>query len=308
MQGCCGKLATVVAEAIVGLEFAEGAGLSDGDARTTDLASDILLRLKAALLLEVLTWFIGVGEVKAAIAGADLADRLAKLARALKVLGRVSHSGASAAGSLSRLDRMLRVLARLADLADDADAARLLELLPEGHLSAVERLAERIDMPEGATVEMLRAAIGADNALIQDAQGVGRALAIADRVERKAAAGGGMNARITSGLHHLIHLGPSDTRAIVRAVGAIDVQDIQLAMHAMTFVRPGHFARWGPETLAKLFESRRAMTALRDAGGDLVDALLLHGDDKLDNLESLLSAIDLHRSRVPEPAEFQRFP
>ena len=57
------------------------------DTRTA-LGRDIIGRLKAALLCEIASWFIGIGEIKAAVTtAAELPERLAALLAALRAVG-----------------------------------------------------------------------------------------------------------------------------------------------------------------------------------------------------------------------------
>ncbi len=121
-----------VALALRGLDYADelGTGIASRG-RGEHASADILGRMKAMIVAEVASWFIGLGEVRAIIAtGGELAERVAALARAFAALRALGRVGASV-GEAARLERVLLALARAVEIEDSARALRLLEVLPE---------------------------------------------------------------------------------------------------------------------------------------------------------------------------------
>ncbi len=294
-----------VGEAIAGLEYAERAGLAAGEAPGIDIGAGVLGRLKVALVIEVLTWFVGIGEVKAAISAVNLTDRAAALARVLRTLGRLGRVGARGAADVSKLERLLAALARAADLAAEVDAAGLVRLLPDNHLTALERMAELLDLPEGATAAALRAATSSDSTLTTVAGELTRALALTERVERRAGGAAAVTARMKDGLHYFMTFGPNDSAAALRVIDAVPTGRMETALHALTFARPEHMARWRVDGLATLMADTRAIATLRDAGSDVVAAMARRVG--MDEVGDMARALDLKRGQTADPVELQRF-
>jgi hypothetical protein len=294
-----------LAQAIRGLRYAEELGTPYGKrGEGAKIAGDILGRLKYALILEILTWFIGIGEVKAAIQGGEITERLAALARALGLLSRVVR-GAEAAGEAARLQRLLRLLGELAGLIDEARLLHAVELLPDEHVRLLQRLAREVNLPEGATVEALQAVLRQSRNLRQSADQLSDVLAVVGRVEALAERAGGMTEAIRAGLHAMLRHGRWNRAEALRLIDQIPASQLTEFMHTMTFVPPDRFARWGAAALSDLTRHPRALGLIREGGADLLDVL----HDRLGHwaeIDTFLEALARKRAEIGDPAAYQR--
>ncbi|UPJ53432.1 hypothetical protein IVB30_20210 [Bradyrhizobium sp. 200] len=294
---------SAVAKAIDGLHYAEELGSPYGKRdRGHGIAGDILGRLKAMMVFEVLSWFLGIGEVKAAIGSLKLGDRIANLARllgALRVIGGAARSTTEA----QRLARVIAALAQFAKIAEDARIARALELLPESHIQALERIAGKVDLAEGAGHEALRLALRGDEALLRSADEIADALAVTGHLEAKAV--GGVTPDMISGLHALLGHSGMNRAQLIELIEHVPAGRLDEFMHTMTFVGPENFERWGVKGLKQLTDRPGAMGLLREGGGDLIEAVSRRMDSG-EKFQRFIDGLAYRRQQIGDPAAYQR--
>ncbi|MFI6712708.1 hypothetical protein ACIBF7_40145 [Nonomuraea sp. NPDC050478] len=290
--------------AMAGLEYAEELGTPygrrGGGARIT---GDLANTLATALAIEILSWFVGIGEIKEALGGVRLTERLAALLKVLSSLRRLG-STAEAAGQLSKLERFVSALTKLAMLKDEVAAARALRLLPQGHLAEIVRLAELVDVPAGARSKVLRDLAKARN-VMPDVQRLADALSLARRFERRAEAVGGVTEDMVAALRRLIDTG-WERRSLANLVDAVPAQRLGAWSRALGALRPAQVERLGAESLQALAYWPRSLTFVAETGGDVYLTMLRrHGGD-MRAVDGLLHGLDLRRAEIADPARFQR--
>lgn len=301
-----GQAGASLHQAIRGLEYAEELGSSYGRrARSSGIGEDILGRLKAALLLEVLSWFIGIGEIRVAITGAEMSERLAALARVLSTIRFFGRASRATRGT-AQMERVLAALARAAHIVDDAAVVRAVEWLPESDLTALERIATAVDLPEGATLKALRNALRAHPALAETLTGLGDTLAVASRLEAKAAEVGGVTTRMTSGFHTLLSHAPSNPAQMVELVEHVPAVRLEEFLHTMTFVRPEHFSQFGLRAFKDLAEHPRALALVREGGSDLLNVAFGRTGRSWESLELFMDGLAARRGQIGDPAQYQQ--
>ncbi|MFI5529924.1 hypothetical protein ACIA8O_15420 [Kitasatospora sp. NPDC051853] len=322
LQALCEQAGRAILTALAGLEYAEelgtpfgaragagGGGAGGGGASPggpvrvgTRIGGDLGQTLQTALLVEVLSWFVGLGELKEALGGAELTERLAAL---LKVLGSVRRLGSASevAGELSRLDRMVAALARLAGLKDMDAAARALRLLPQQHLAELTRLAELLDVPAGTAPKVLRG-LAARRGTLPEVQRLADALSLARRFERQAETVGGVTQEMAAALARLLETG-FDRPALRRLVDGVPPGALQAWSRAVGRLGADRLRRLGAEALSALAGRPRALALIAESGGDVYFALLNRGHGA-EPVDALLRALELRRSELPDPAAYQR--
>src|SRR5205823_1667914 len=84
--------AVAIHKALRGLRYADRLGAS-GRRRDVDasIAGDIVDRLKYALVAEILSWFVGIGEITAALRAAGVPEWVAGISRTLGRFGRLGR-------------------------------------------------------------------------------------------------------------------------------------------------------------------------------------------------------------------------
>ncbi|WP_329245964.1 hypothetical protein OG223_11160 [Streptomyces sp. NBC_01478] len=307
LQTLCEQAGRAILVALAGLEYAEElgtpfgarAGAGRGGAR---IGGDLGQTLGTALLVEVLSWFVGLGELKEALGGAELTERLAALLRVLGSVGRLGKAS-EVAGELSRLDRMVAALAGLAELRDLDAAAQALRLLPEPYLAELTRLAETLEVPAGAAPRVLRRLARQHNAL-PEVERLADALSLARRFERQAETVGGVTEEMTAALSRLMETG-FDRPTMRTLVEGVRPQALEAWSRAVGRLGANGLRRLGAGALRDLAERPRALALIAEAGGDAYVALLNRGHDA-EAVDALLRALELRRNELPDPAAYQR--
>ncbi|HYY81167.1 MAG TPA: hypothetical protein VFD04_18595 [Actinomycetes bacterium] len=212
--------------------------------------------------------------------------------------------GAGQPGPSRPLDRFFTGLLRVAGLRDRAGAASALRLLPPEQLSELMRLAELVDVPENVTYKLFRAA-ARDKGVLQQVDRLADWLSLARRVDKKAAAGGGLSEHTTAALGRLLETGwgRKQLAGLVDAVPTGQLADWSLAL---TKLRPDQVQRLGAGGLETLAYSNRALRFIADGGADayLSVADRAHGNARA--IDSLLQGLELRKAEVTDPAEYQR--
>ncbi|MCB0108732.1 MAG: hypothetical protein KDE53_22580, partial [Caldilineaceae bacterium] len=109
------------------------------------IGESLLRRVKWAIIWEVASWFIGLGEIKAAISGAGVTEKLAALGRLLRVL-RLLGKAAEVEQSAAKLEHLARLLQKVSVLNHENDVLRLFSHLPEEDIVHLARRMESADV------------------------------------------------------------------------------------------------------------------------------------------------------------------
>jgi len=256
----------------------------------------ILTRLRYALVFEVLSWFVGIGEIKSALGAANLSERLAGLARILRLLG-LAGKAAEIPEAASKIERLAAFVARaLRELNTAEDAIRLIGHLPAEDVAALGRVAETAELGKAADLAHLRQLLRGQEALLHDLnRSVGNLETLA-RVESKL--GRQISQEGAEGLQRLMSHADLSAAQVRKLVDGIADPD-QLAdfLSTLRHMAPERFTganRLGMDFLEKLSSSRRTMQFLREVDIETLGRIHLEqkGDIRqverfLDNLETL---------------------
>jgi len=202
------------------------------------------------------------------------------------------------------LDRFFSGLVRLAGLKDEAAAANALRLLPPEQVSELMRLADLVDVPQGSTQKLFRAA-ARDKGVLQQVDRLADWLSIARRVERNAAAAGGVTEHTGAALRRLLETGwgRKQLAGLVDAVPTGQLADWSLAL---TKLRPEQIQRLGAQGLESLAYSPRALRFVAEGGADAYVSVSDRAHGNARAIDSLLQGLELRKAELGDPAEYQR--
>lgn len=302
------QVGTAIAKAILGLQYAEELGTPyDHRGDSVNIGAGILGRLQAAFLFEVLSWFIGIGEIRAAVhAAGTLPERLAVLMealRSLRLLGKAAEVGSDAA----KLEHILVALAHIADVGEEARIVRLAEFLPQEHLALLESIAQSVELPQGAGIDTLRKMLSGKTELLQGVDRLGDALSVIGRVEARASSAGGITAEMAQGLQALLYDTGWDRVTLVSLIEDIPTTNLSEFLRTMTFVKPTYLQRWGVQALKEIAARPRVQTFIREAGSNLLEVAFGHTRRSWEEFETFLEGLSIKHNRTPSAIEYQRF-
>lgn len=291
-----------------GLEYADEVGTAiDRRGRGERVSHDLLGRVKAMVIAEIASWFIGIGEVRMAIsAGGELAERIAALARVLAGLGAIAKAGETA-GDATRVERVLAALARAAEIDEAARLERIVGALPETHADALRRIAAHAELPDGAELAALRAAVASHPELAGAVDRLLDALRATARLEARAAEAGAELAELLPGFHRLLRDTRLEAGALSRAIDEVPAANLRELMHTVEFVGPEQLARFSAADLAALGTRPRAMAFAREIGGEAFVSVFGRQGGEWTRLDGFLEGLAEHRATIPSPDEWQRF-
>lgn len=297
-----------IAKAIRGMELAEELGrpfaARGGHSR---VGHDVVTRLRYAMAAEVLSWCVGLGEVRAA------AVALPKAFGALAGLLSAILAGGRLATRAQRLERVLTLLATVSRLGEMSRVARLVELLPASELARLERVVagtavRRMEAAELAAVRNIRhvhQAVGGQ-VPIRDLDRLQRALEAADRLEAKAATAGLAREAVLPGFHALMDHLPWRGEQLVRIIESVPAERLAEYLHAMTFVRPEHFATLGHDFFRLAAGHPETLRLLTEAGSGIV--VTLHANlGSFHLLDDLARRLAARRAEFGDPVAYRRF-
>ena len=297
-----------IAQAIRGMELAEDLGRSfAGRGGHSRVGHDILGRLRYAMAAEVLSWTIGIGEVKAA------AIALPKAFGLLSTLIGAVLAGGKLASEAQKLERVLAMFARLSRFTEVARLARVLEMLPATELARLQRIVARSNAARLATVELsavrtladLHGALGSGVTLAQ-VRRLHQVIEAAERMEAKALAAGLARETVLPAFHALIEHLPWRGDQLARIVEAIPPERLAEFLHAVSFVRPDHFATLGVDFFRLVAGHPETLALVTEAGSGVVVALhrQLGSFHLLDDLAKQLAR---HRAGLGDPVAYRHF-
>ncbi|MGW4895347.1 AHH domain-containing protein [Kitasatospora sp. NPDC004240] len=270
-------------------------------AAVLNVGEKVFARIRWALAVEVASWFIGIGELKAAAEAVGLTEKLTLLARLLGLAGAVARTTEGEA-ALARLSRLARALhsgsAVLRELKGESEVLRLLEHLPAEDVEALAAVVKRVEIAEGATLAQLA--------------GHPELGPVVERVHRRAeilqtfaAKSGGLVEELGPAFRRLVGPGGFEEREIAAMAQALrpgEGGNFLAALERIGYRRIGPTGEVGAEFLTALAASPRAMDGVRVVGPRVVQAAFARsaGD------AAVFEAILLDIARAEDMARQQR--
>jgi hypothetical protein len=302
------RASEALVKAVRGAEYVEELGVPFSDREETGarVAGDLVGRVRYALVLEVVSWFVGIGEVKAAYESVRSGKALERVGAVLGRLGKAGKAvrAAEIAVDAAKLERTVNALRALSGIADEARVASLLEHLTQDQLVKLARVAERANLPEGAGADALRLALAADKELAGAADDLAGALTLIARVEEKV--GGKIGPETAQGLRNLLEHAPWTHEEALRVISEVPAGSADEFMRALRYVSPDHLSRWGPAAFETIAKRPVSLRFLADAGGDTFEAVYTTGGRSWERFERIVEGVNLRKAEINDPAEYQR--
>jgi len=274
--------------------MAQQVGYGLKGARILGLSEQMLRQIKWAILWEVASWFIGIGEVKA-LASTEKLAAIGKFLRALRLLIGVADEERLA----SRLEHLARLLSKVSEVGHEENILRLLSHLPEDDIAHLGRLLKSADVHAVQTFAELQAKHPKLWEAASHAKGRVEALhALESRV-------GGLTENLVKGYQKLASRSGFSHQELVELMKTVPKEHAELFMKAVQAIPEGAF---GGDIGARSFgffkglsERPRSMKFLVDNGYETFSALYRHAGYKVAYFEEYLDALeDLARRLPPE--------
>jgi tetratricopeptide (TPR) repeat protein len=180
-------------------------------AAVTGMGPAIERRVKWSIIWEVASWFIGVGEIKAAVQGIGFGERLAAIGRILGLLG-LAEKAVEGERAAAKLETLARLFSRTSKtLAKEEDVLRLISRLPQEDVARLGRALEKLELHEATDLAKLMEA----NAEIGDA------LRKAEVLSEFSARMGGLTDDVVEAFARLSrnsHLTPDELRGLLNVI------------------------------------------------------------------------------------------
>jgi hypothetical protein len=276
-------------------------------ARLLGVGQAVFQRIKWALIWEIASLFVGVGEVRAALAALGLTPRVAalgNLARVLRGLGGI----ADVERVLARLEHAVRLLRPVRQFGDEAEILRLLAHLPEEDVARLARALERAEL-EG--VQDWAALVARHPEVAEAAEFAARRAEVLAEIERRV---GGLSDNVVLGFQRLASRGGFTHDELLDLARQLPPANGELFMQAVRRMPDRAFGRRpGARSLGffqNLARSPKACAFMLEAGYDTFAALYRHAGYDLARFEEYLDALaDLAHGAAGglTPADYRRF-
>ena len=270
------------------------------------ITGSMLRRVKWAIIWEVASWFIGIGEIKAAISSVGITEKLAALGRLLRLL-RLLGRAAEAEQTAAKLEYLARLLQKVSILTHEDEVLRLFSHLPEQDLL---RLGERLETVDIHAVQSVAELTAKHPELAQAAQhALGRAEALY-RLETKA---GRLSDNLVEGFQKLATRSGFSNTELFNLMDALPGEQAELYMRIMRNM-PAHAfgAGIGAHSynfFTNLAQHPRAMRFMADTSYETFSALYRHGNYDFGRFEENLQALEDLAQKIPvdqRAVEYQR--
>ncbi|MFJ7073476.1 AHH domain-containing protein [Streptomyces sp. NPDC098781] len=252
----------------------------------------VTAKIKWAVVVEVASWFVGFGEIKAAAAAVGLTEKLALVLRILAALGKVAETaeGEVVATRLVRLATAMRAGSDvLRVVREDKDVLALLYHLPVDDQRRLVSMLERFEVREGSTLAELAAHPDLGPAL--------------EAVQRKtellhtfAMQSGGLSEELGRSFRHLAGPQGFDTPELARLADVLEDGEGRVLLATMEHIglpRIGPGREVDMDLLTVLAAKGMRMDAVREVGFDVVRAAVNRSAGDVRLLDTIL--LDLAR-------------
>ena len=264
----------------------------------------IVRRIKWRLVWEIASFFVGVGEIKAAIQAAGISEKLAGVLRFLAILARLGEAAEAEVEGI-RLARLAAILkAERAAFTSVEQVAELLSQLPENDIRKLGGLLSKVEIKEGETLADLAARSPELHVAVEDA------VAKTELLQSVASKAGGLSEEIVEAFHTLIGRDGVELAEAEKVVAAIP--EGEGARFGATLKRIP-LRRVAAEARGALLElvasSPTRMDAVAKLGFDTFGAVYRRVAGKAEALDQHLAALaDIERRLAGEgkAAEFRR--
>jgi hypothetical protein len=264
----------------------------------------ILRRVKWRLIWEIASFFVGVGEIKAAIQATGITEKLAGVLRFLAVLTRIGEA-ADAEVVAARLARLAAIFkAERAVFASLEEVAELLGRLPDRDVRKLGRLLAKAEIREGEALADIAKRSAELHAAVEDALGK------TELLKTLSAKSGGLTDAVVEAFHGLVGekgLELAEAQKVVKAIPDGEGAKFAAALKRVPLGRVPVASRGA--FLELLAASPRRMEAMARFGFDTFAALYRRVAGGAERFDQYLGAIEELERRLTgqgKPADFRR--
>ena len=275
-------------------------------AQVLGITGSMLRRVKWAIIWEVASWFIGIGEIKAAISGIGVTEKLATLGRLLRIL-RLLGRAAEAEQTATKLEHLARLLQKISILTHEDEVLRLFSHLPERDLL---RLTERLEMADVHAVQSMAELSAKHPELAQAAE---HALGRAEALSRLEARAGQLSDNLIAGFQKLADRAGFSNGELYRLMEALPGEQAELYMRLIRTMPESAFGSGigarGYTFFNNLAQRPRAMRFMAETNYETFSALYRHGNYDFARFEENLQALEYLAQKIPvdqRAVEYQR--
>jgi hypothetical protein len=260
------------------------------------LNEEIIRRIRWAVLWEIASWFIGVGEVNAILSSAGVGKRLAALGRLLRVLRSLGRA-AESEEAISKIAHIAVLLRRAGTAAHEDEVLRLLAHLPEEDVLRLGRHLEPIDVQAFEDLAAISTRHPELGAAIQHVRERCEALALLQRRT------GVLNDTLVVGFQRLAQRSGFTNSELLSLIDNIPSDHAELFMRAVREMPVSAFGsgigarRYG--FFYRLANNPRSIRFMLDTGYDTFSALYRHAGYDFARFEEYLQAIEDLAQRMP---------
>ncbi|MFI9047310.1 AHH domain-containing protein [Streptomyces sp. NPDC053427] len=295
-QAECAALLRKVGDAI--LDALKGVAVlqeAEQSASVPPLGEQVLRKIRWAVLIELASWFVGAGELKAAARAVGLTEKTVAMLRILGVTGRLRNlfEADLIAVRLTRVARAMRQgSAVLRSLRSDAEVLRLISELPVAdELRLTEALA-RAEVREGHALSVLVT----DREI---GEAVTEAVAKVEALQILARKSGGLTEELGEVFRRLA--GPEgftteEVRTLVKELAPDEGARLLAVLEHIGLERVGPHSAVGADFLTLLVAEPRRMNAVQEFGHPVLLAVFDRAAGKAEHFDSLL--VELARLKL----------
>jgi hypothetical protein len=293
-QELAALLTKVGTKVLAGMRGAERLGVGE----------KIMRRVKWRLVWEIASFFIGVGEVKAAIQAIGVSEKLAGILRFLAVLTRIGEVADAevVAARLARLAALLK--AERAVFASVEEVAELIGRLPDPDVRKLGRLLAKAEIREGEALADIARRSAELHAAVEDVLGK------TELLKTLSAKSGGLTDAVVEAFHGLVGekgLELADAQKVVRAIPDGEGARFAAAFKRVPLGRVPAASRGA--FLELLAASPRRMDAMARIGFDAFASLyrrVAGGAERFDQYLGAIEELDRRLTGQGKPADFRR--
>jgi len=265
------------------------------------VGEEVVRRIKWAIIWEIASFFIGIGEIKAAMEAVGVSARVGAIARFLRLLGLVGRV-AEVEETTSALTRLARILSSSGRaLRTEEEVLVGLSHLPDAEVTRLGRLLEGLELKEGMTLTQLR------QLHPELAEAAEASLKRAEIVHQLAAKAGGFSDELARAFARMSGAGHS-TEDLARIVSHIPSGEGSRFLRMFGRITDDA-ALAGPRglaTLEVLGQSATRMQAVERFGFHAVDAIMAHTGRDAATLDKYLEALAAIEKELPEATRAAR--
>ena len=261
-------------------------------AAVTGMGPAIERRVKWAIIWEIASWFIGVGEIKAAVEGIGISERLAAIGRILGILG-FAEKAVEGERVATKLETLARLFGRTSKtLAKEEDALRFISRLPSEDVARLGQALEKIELHEATDLAKL----------VETNTEIGDTLRKAEVLSEFSRGAGGLTDDVAEAFARLSRNGrlpPDEIRGLLYALP--EGQHARFA-RAVRSIPPSAFGPQGSASvnfLDMLAASPQRMDAMLQMGYGSFASIYRRAGNSAEKMDQYLSALAELEQRLP---------